>query len=70
VWIGVGAVFHSPEVLGSRGGSCVGPCGCSETSWARDPGDAVGRKANSIFLEKNFPSFYCKVVTIFGFVRF
>jgi hypothetical protein len=27
-WIGVGAVFHSPEVLGSRGESCVGPCGC------------------------------------------
>ena len=30
-WIGVGAVFHSPEVLGSRGESRVGPCGC----WAR-----------------------------------
>jgi hypothetical protein len=30
-WIGAGAVFHSPEVLGSRGESCVGPCGC----WAR-----------------------------------
>ena len=31
VWIGAGAVFHSPEVLGSRGESCVGPWGC----WAR-----------------------------------
>ena len=31
-WIGAGAVFHSPEVLGSHGESCVGPCGC----WARD----------------------------------
>jgi hypothetical protein len=30
-WIGAGAVFHSPEVLGSRGESCVSPCGC----WAR-----------------------------------
>jgi hypothetical protein len=30
-WIGAGSVFHSPEVLGSRGESCVGPCGC----WAR-----------------------------------
>ena len=30
-WIGAGAVFHSPEVLGSRGESRVGPCGC----WAR-----------------------------------
>jgi hypothetical protein len=28
-------VFHSPEVLGSRGGSCVGPCGCLETPRAR-----------------------------------
>jgi hypothetical protein len=27
-WIGAGAVFHSPEVLGSRGESCVGPCRC------------------------------------------
>jgi hypothetical protein len=30
-WIGAGAVFRSPEVLGSRGESRVGPCGC----WAR-----------------------------------
>jgi hypothetical protein len=30
-WIGAGVVFHSPEVLGSRGGSCVGTCGCPET---------------------------------------
>jgi hypothetical protein len=30
-WIGAGAVFHSPEVLGSRGESWVGPCGY----WAR-----------------------------------
>jgi hypothetical protein len=43
-WIGAGAVFHSPEVLGSRGGSCVGPCGCPETPQARDPSAAVGRK--------------------------
>ena len=30
-WIGAGTVFHSPEVLGSRDGSCVGPCGCPQT---------------------------------------
>jgi hypothetical protein len=30
-WIGAGAVFHSPEVFGSRGESCVGPCGCQAT---------------------------------------
>ena len=33
-WIGAGAVFHSPEVLGSRGESCVGPCGCQATPLA------------------------------------
>jgi hypothetical protein len=27
-------VFYSPEVLGSRGESCVGPCGCRETPLA------------------------------------
>jgi hypothetical protein len=31
-------VFHSLEVLGSRGESCVGPCGCRETPLARHPG--------------------------------
>jgi hypothetical protein len=30
-WIVAGTVFHSPEVLGSRGESCVGPCWC----WSR-----------------------------------
>jgi hypothetical protein len=43
-WIGAGAVFHSPEVLGSRGGSCVGPCGCRATPLARYPGSRVERK--------------------------
>jgi hypothetical protein len=33
-WIGAGAVFHSPEVLGSRGESRVGPCGCWARLWA------------------------------------
>jgi hypothetical protein len=37
-------VFHPPEVLGSCGGSCVGPCGCLETPWALEPGAAVGWK--------------------------
>ena len=40
-WIGAGAVFHSPEVLGSRGESCVGPCGCRETPLARHPNAGV-----------------------------
>jgi hypothetical protein len=30
-------VFHSPEVLGSRGESFVGPCGCWKTLLARHP---------------------------------
>jgi hypothetical protein len=30
-------VFHSSEVLGSRGESCVGPCRCQETLLARHP---------------------------------
>ena len=34
-WIGAGTVFHSPEVLGSRGESCVGPCVCGATLLAR-----------------------------------
>jgi hypothetical protein len=34
-WIGAGAVFHSPEVLGSCGESCVGPCGCWASLLAR-----------------------------------
>ena len=34
-------VFHSPEVLGSRGESCVGPCGCQATPLARKPGAGV-----------------------------
>jgi hypothetical protein len=38
-WIGAGAVFHSPEVLGSRGESCVGPCGCwARLCWQSSPG--------------------------------
>jgi hypothetical protein len=30
-------VFHSPEDLGSRGGSYVGPCGCPETPPGQGP---------------------------------
>jgi hypothetical protein len=37
-------VFHSPEVLGSREESCVGPCGCRATQLARHPGARVERK--------------------------
>jgi hypothetical protein len=44
-WIGAGAVFHSPEVLGSRGGSRVGPCGCwARLCWQGSPGlESSGR---------------------------
>jgi hypothetical protein len=44
-WIGAGAVFHSPEVLGSRGESRVGPCGCwSRLCWQGSPGlESSGR---------------------------
>ena len=55
-WIGPGAVFHSPEVLGSRGGSCVGPCGCPETPRARDPGAAVGRKGLEPRIRPGYPN--------------
>jgi hypothetical protein len=37
-------VFHSPEVLRSRGGSCGGPCVCPKTLCARNPGAGVDRK--------------------------
>jgi hypothetical protein len=37
-------VFHSPEDLGSRGESCVFPCGCRETLLARHPGPRVDLK--------------------------
>jgi hypothetical protein len=43
-WIGASAVFHSPEVFGSSGESCVGPCGCQATLLARKPGARVERK--------------------------
>jgi hypothetical protein len=43
-WIGADAVFHSPEVLGSCGWSCVGPCRCPETSQARHPSAGVDQK--------------------------
>jgi hypothetical protein len=36
-WIGARAVFHSPEVLGSHGESCGGPCRCQATPLARKP---------------------------------
>jgi hypothetical protein len=38
-WIGAGTVIHSPEVLGSRGESCVDPCGCwARLCWQGSPG--------------------------------
>jgi hypothetical protein len=44
-------VFHSPEVLGSRGGSCLGPCGCQETPRARHPVLEWTGKATKIFFK-------------------
>jgi hypothetical protein len=49
-WIGAGAVFHSPEVLGSRGESCMGPCGCQATLLARKPWAGVERKGPRVWL--------------------
>jgi hypothetical protein len=54
-WIGAGAVFHSPEVLGSRGESCVGPCRCwARLCWQGSPGlEWSGRLhfvSNNVFL--------------------
>jgi hypothetical protein len=43
-WIGAGAVFHSPEVLGFRGESCVAPCGCWASPLARYTRAGVERK--------------------------
>jgi hypothetical protein len=37
-------VFHSLEVLGSRGEYRVGPCGCQATLLARKPGARVEQK--------------------------
>jgi hypothetical protein len=62
-WIGAGTVVHSPEVLGSRGESRVGPCGCwARLCWQGSPGleSRVERKAFKpvskifIFLFANF----------------
>jgi hypothetical protein len=54
--IGADAVFHSPEVLGSRGGFCVGPFGCLETPRTRNPSSAVDWKGlvASLFLGQAF----------------
>jgi hypothetical protein len=54
-WIGADAVFHSPEVLGSRGESCVIPCGRLETPRARNPGAGVGRKGLVPLEQEMFP---------------
>jgi hypothetical protein len=44
-WIGAGAVFHSPEVLGSRGESRVGPAGVGQ--------DSAGKVARGSSLESS-----------------
>ena len=48
-WIGAGAVFHSPEVLGSCGESRVGPCGCwARLCWQGSPGLESSRRATYV----------------------
>jgi hypothetical protein len=47
-WIGAGAVFHSPEVLGSRGESRVGLCGCPVPPLARYLGARVHSASYSL----------------------
>jgi hypothetical protein len=45
-------VVHSPEVLGSRGESRVGPCGCwARLCWQGSPGleSRVERKGGIVF---------------------
>ena len=83
-WIGADAVFHSPEVLGSRGWSCVGPCGCLETPWARHPGAGVDRKGevpfinyqssastvNVLFKKLSPVPMFPKLIPTFSFIRF
>ena len=43
-WIGAESVFHSPEVLRSRGGSCGGPLRGPDSLWARNLGAGVDGK--------------------------
>jgi hypothetical protein len=65
-WIGADAVFHSPEVLRSHGGSCVGSCGCPETARARNPGARVDRKGLVAFFTSMIPFYIyiCKYIHI------
>jgi hypothetical protein len=62
-WIGAGAVFHSPEVLGSRGESCVGPCGCQATPLARKPWARVERKGLLSRVRPGQPASLCTSVS-------
>jgi hypothetical protein len=57
-WIGAGAVFHSPEVLGSRGKSCVGPCGCQATPLARKPAARVSLNFLSPYVKCMYKSVF------------
>jgi hypothetical protein len=54
-WIGAGAVFHSPEVLGSRGESCVGPCGCWADSAGKVAGGSSGAEGLTHILSPKIP---------------
>jgi hypothetical protein len=64
-WIGAGAVFHSPEVLGSRGESCVGPCGCRASPLARYTRARVERKGPRFVLNGHYK--VCVSVCIYLF---
>jgi hypothetical protein len=63
-WIGADAVFHFPEVLGSRGDSCVGPCGCQATLLARYPG------LKNFIIEIIFADFQTEVFNMFSAMLF
>ena len=69
--IGAGAVFYSPEVLGSHGRSCVDPCGCPETPWAKEPGAAVDRKGLVPWIRPGYllPSIHAIMINVLDFQK-
>jgi hypothetical protein len=83
-WIGAGTVVHSPEVLGSRGKSRVGPCGCwARLCWQGSPGleSRVERKGLVLmlffswediiyFTPEESQDFYHKTLPAFWFYLF
>jgi hypothetical protein len=56
-------LFHSPEVLRSRGGSCGGPCGYLEILPTRNPGAGMSQKGLAHFLKIYFIT--CNYVCVY-----